>query len=1299
MIRSFWSADWHVSPEFFAQVKPAVDFFVARVEEEKPDFVGIPGDLFVKRGHLNPLEMLYVRSVVERIGRVCPVIVMPGNHDEVHSANAVDSLSGVFCVDSTDYFHQTGGGSPGQPFHNVYVVTKPEVIKIHARNASTQILVCPYPSRQLWMPGKELGATESHEILGNMVGDMVRNLSETLDPDLPSVFMFHGSIENGLAGPEVAMTSEMETVIRQGDLPPEATVCVGGHLHLPQRVGRFLYTGAPCSHTFSNERLEPSFLEVCLFQDTTPSGSVSYLDTPEGWENPNAGYDVQSNWMAVYKRHPIPVAIPLYTIDLRSENLGEDPMQATLAQIGERKEEIKGAKVRLRISLPVAQKDLIRTDMLSGAMEAMEAHSSRVLVETRPDRLVRSENIHSGVTFQEGLKLFLQTQPDYASYEESMLQTATEVDSELSPDQRQLLEPIDVKTLRVGWSNWKQYGPDNVVDFSSLTGVTAVVGANMSGKSNFAETIAFARWGVLRASLSGKGGRSKIQHAIRAGQKKATVWEEFEANGKVYRIDRSITRTASGAKGTLTLGSLRVELSRTESDSDWVPISGETSGATQKKLIALVGTLDVYLATSFSSQFDLTRILDMGPADFETTLAEACNTQVWDLRDGAAKKLGDKASGELSLTRVRHETAEAASRGQDGMKAALVDLRQQAETHTASVTAATEARDKAVGDLASIQQEKDQLPAKLEEVSQAEAQWVRLAASVERLAEKRALQVTKVATTEAKVAAGLSAVEEIPAVSAMVGKLERLESEQKALIVLRERRVELVRESNEASQQSHALMVKRERRLGVWQADHFKLAQAADQAEAESERAIQVWNTFIDQATRNLAVVRERAGLLGEVGDCIPDEAHKAYDMEMGHGFGPGDEPGSHKMEPTLNRGCPLLQDAIASQDSIEALTANLETLKNTKPEPVVAAGVACRAANKARSEHEQIKPPTEPGRAEIALTGTCEEKKVAAAALGYDESESGKLLAEIGRLLELKPRETLAALVEAEKTMSERRKDAEAARLELGSIQSELDEEQKRTEDAKLKACSLSERVVQRDSGIEARLKAATELVTWHTRCQAAAQTSLTEVTTKIGVTDANLEKAKKAHEDALVLGLEVSALERRGTVLNIIRQACSRSGIPFLIVENALPLFESTANRYLEGTELSVQITSQGDEGIERGFSDDAGWHPLTEASGFVKAILGLSMRWALCHVAASFTGTKIRQFTQDEGFGAFDPPNLLVAQTMLRQMVNSGVENLLVISHVPAVVEAADHVLTVTKTPDGSEISGPGVVKGGA
>src|SRR3954468_20222322 len=138
--------------------------------------------------------------------------------------------------------------------------------------------------------------------------------------------------------------------------------------------------------------------------------------------------------------------------------------------------------------------------------------------------------------------------------------------------------------------NFRQHA-DTYIEFTS--GLTAIVGANGSGKSTILEAVAWALYGNPAA-----GGRRESIRWMRAPAK-ATVRVEldFELGGHRYRVVRGLT----GAELYL--------------DRAPAPIANSISGVSEVLRRRLGMTLDEFFNTYFTGQKELSVMAAMGPTE------------------------------------------------------------------------------------------------------------------------------------------------------------------------------------------------------------------------------------------------------------------------------------------------------------------------------------------------------------------------------------------------------------------------------------------------------------------------------------------------------------------------------------------------------------------------------------------------------------------------------------------------------------------------------------------------------------
>jgi DNA repair exonuclease SbcCD ATPase subunit len=198
-----------------------------------------------------------------------------------------------------------------------------------------------------------------------------------------------------------------------------------------------------------------------------------------------------------------------------------------------------------------------------------------------------------------------------------------------------------------------------------------------------------------------------------------------------------------------------------------------------------------------------------------------------------------------------------------------------------------------------------------------------------------------------------------------------------------------------------------------------------------------------------------------------------------------------------------------------------------------------------------------------------------------------------------------------------------------------------------------------------------------------------------EIGQFKARLTACREATEKQKKLTKDEAELTGSITVLSEYVRAVSRDGLPFLLLEKALPTLQTYTNEFLgsgsdNGQFLRVKIDPLRDlvTGEQRNevviwFDDEKGTHPLTEASGAQRNRLGYSLRCALARIQAEAIGCEVKLAWLDEGWGAFDESNIVLAQGMLKRFADV-FERVIFITHMSEVKEIAETIITVRPDP---------------
>lgn len=187
-------------------------------------------------------------------------------------------------------------------------------------------------------------------------------------------------------------------------------------------------------------------------------------------------------------------------------------------------------------------------------------------------------------------------------------------------------------------------------------------------------------------------------------------------------------------------------------------------------------------------------------------------------------------------------------------------------------------------------------------------------------------------------------------------------------------------------------------------------------------------------------------------------------------------------------------------------------------------------------------------------------------------------------------------------------------------------------------------------------------------------------------------MEQIKKADE-AKALANEA---QRTVVALRQYRNACGRTGIPLVFLKSVLPEYERVVNEMLEPVDMRYELsttktTSAGDErpALDQTFHDANGSHPVKEASGFQRVVLGIALRLALTKIHSDLTGSSATTVWQDEGWGAFSAQNIPLASALIDRIRDSLDARYVYITHVPELQETARLKVEVKRTNDGSEI----------
>ena len=171
------------------------------------------------------------------------------------------------------------------------------------------------------------------------------------------------------------------------------------------------------------------------------------------------------------------------------------------------------------------------------------------------------------------------------------------------------------------FDNVFSYGPNNIINFDKMRGLTGIFSPNASGKSS----ILYAILQGFFNSSNRTGGRN-VADIIHKNKDEGYIEIEFSVDNQKYIIERRFKRN----KKNPSRANNKVELFQVI-HGDKVNISGQANvRETENAIRSLLGSYEEHTMTTFSQQFDVTRFIDHGQTNRKDLLAKFLGLNVID---------------------------------------------------------------------------------------------------------------------------------------------------------------------------------------------------------------------------------------------------------------------------------------------------------------------------------------------------------------------------------------------------------------------------------------------------------------------------------------------------------------------------------------------------------------------------------------------------------------------------------------------------------------------------------------------
>jgi exonuclease SbcC len=179
--------------------------------------------------------------------------------------------------------------------------------------------------------------------------------------------------------------------------------------------------------------------------------------------------------------------------------------------------------------------------------------------------------------------------------------------------------------------------------------------------------------------------------------------------------------------------------------------------------------------------------------------------------------------------------------------------------------------------------------------------------------------------------------------------------------------------------------------------------------------------------------------------------------------------------------------------------------------------------------------------------------------------------------------------------------------------------------------------------------------------------------------------------------LASEMDVLTKQSSLLDELRGAFGKNGVPAMIIESVLPELEANANELLgkmTAGRMNVRFETQRQtqsgnvsETLELRINDDVGERAYEMFSGGEAFRINFAVRIALSKLLAHRAGAQLQTLFIDEGFGTQDAQGRERLVEAIRA-IEPDFERIVVITHIDELKDAFPARIEVTKTARGSQ-----------
>lgn len=405
-------ADTHIGVETYGSID-AVSGLSTRVLDElrsldqvidyalqnAVDLVVFCGDVYKNREPSQTHQREFAARVKRLSEAGIPMVIVVGNHDLPGSQGRANSVD-IFETLRVDH---------------VYIGDKPGLLKINTAGGDIQVAVFPWLRRNALLTRDEtrnMSVGQVLEMMQEVMSARLTALADEIDPAVPAILASHIAVSNAKTGTEKSMMIGNDPVVMLSTIAaPVYDYVALGHVHRQQVLSEappVVYSGSLERLDFSDEDEEKGFYVVNIHGTAHPR-AVSY------------------EFHKILARRFVSLEVELQETDL-------DPTSIAVMKIMEMGDSLKGAIVRLKLSMPGHMSGMIRdNEIIKALKEAYNISISKMIY--RENKTRASAWLKESLTPLEALKNYVESRDIDPGRQKILLEYAEKmIENKLSSD-------------------------------------------------------------------------------------------------------------------------------------------------------------------------------------------------------------------------------------------------------------------------------------------------------------------------------------------------------------------------------------------------------------------------------------------------------------------------------------------------------------------------------------------------------------------------------------------------------------------------------------------------------------------------------------------------------------------------------------------------------------------------------------------------------------------------------------------------------------------------------------------------